>query len=57
MIEHDTLFYLYDDFVYNNRFEIMTSFSNSNSQQKKFNKIMSTMRIAIENNFDITKNL
>lgn len=57
MIEHNTLFYLYDNFVYNDRFEIMTFFSNLNVQQKNFNKIMSTMRIAIENNFDIIRNL
>lgn len=57
MIEHDTLLYLYDDLAYNDRFEVMTSFSNSNSQQKKFNKIMSTMRIAVENSFDIIRNL
>ena len=57
MNEQNFLLYLYEDSAYNEHFDIMNSYSNSTNEKFEFNKIMSSMRIAIEHSFDIIKNL
>lgn len=49
--------YLYGDFAYNNCFSVLCPYQNAFDAQKNFNIDMSRVRIAVENSFDITRNL
>ena len=58
MIDHDKLLYLYENSIYNDRYDVMISSQHSDNKTKKIlKKNMSSVQVVVENNFDIIKNL